>query len=133
MWDFSMNKRQLAKKHEEAMAALYDGVRSPTSGASPVDKGDVRIKDDRTLMECKLAGSVDKPKRTKIVKDMEKIAIEAYEEGRDPALALRYYDPDSRLANKSTGYVDLIVRLAKDDALRSWRLKLDDEARQNKT
>jgi hypothetical protein len=121
-----MNKRELAKKHEDFIAALFSGKRSASSGASIVDKGDVRVTDDQTLMECKYQGDpVTPPKsKSKIVRVLEKIAIEAYEEGKDPALALRYYDPDSTLANKTTGYVDVVVRLAGDDAYRSERLRV---------
>lgn len=115
-----MNKRQLAKQHEDYIAGIFGGIRSKTSGASPVDKGDVRIKGDQNLIECKMTGTPGtKPKRrATLVRQMEKIAVEAYEEGLDPAVALRYFDPDSPLADRATGYVDFIVRPVKDDVMR---------------
>jgi len=113
--------RKLATKHEDYVADVFSGVRSRTSGASIVDKGDVRVKDDRTLFECKYSGSPGQPRKSKskIVRDLEKVADEASDEGLEPALALRFYDPDSSLASKQTGYVDVVVRLIHDDARRS--------------
>ena len=48
---------------------------------------------------------------------MEKMADEAYAEGKDPALALRYFCPDSPLASYD-GWVDLTVRLTEQDGKR---------------
>jgi hypothetical protein len=45
---------------------------------------------------------------------MEKIADEAWATGLEPALALRFYKPDSRLAD-SKGFIDLVVRRVADD------------------
>lgn len=120
-----MNKRQLAKQHEEAIAALFGGIRSKSSGASVVDKGDVRVKDEANLFECKLKGEPgSQPKRkATLVRQMEKVSSEAYAEGLDPAIALRFFDPDSPLSDPATGWVDLVVRVAGDDALRSERLR----------
>jgi hypothetical protein len=50
-----------------------------------------------------------------LLRQLEKIAQEAWEQGLDPMLALRYYDPDSILADKD-GWIDLTVRRAVDDA-----------------
>lgn len=52
--------------------------------------------------------------KPKVLKEFEKIAVEAYAEGRTPALALRYCAPDSILAD-ADGWVDLIVRTVGDD------------------
>jgi flagellar basal body rod protein FlgC len=57
----------------------------------------------------------EKPVRSTLLSDFEKVADEAYANDRDPALALRFYKPDSPLANEK-GYVDLTVRLMSDDA-----------------
>ncbi len=63
-----------------------------------------------------MTGKPGKPvKKAKIVKDMEKIAEEAWSEGREPVLALRYFDPTSILADPE-GWVDLSVRRTEDDA-----------------
>lgn len=105
-------------EHETFIARLYSGHRSRSSGAADTDAGDVRVKVEGTLFECKTTGEPGKPKSTKIIKEMEKIRLEAYEEGREPALALRYFNPDSSLADIN-GYVDLVVRLAHEDANRS--------------
>lgn len=103
-------------EHEEWVAKQYRGKRSESSGAADHDQGDVR--DPDTLFECKTAGSPGKPKRTTLTKVMEKIADEAWAESREPAICLRYFDPDSPLANRA-GYVDFSVRLTADDAVRS--------------
>jgi hypothetical protein len=55
--------------------------------------------------------------KPKVLKEFEKIAVEAYAEGREPALALRYFAPDSALANVD-GWVDLMVRSVGDDRAR---------------
>lgn len=112
------SKKRLSRDHEEFIAKLYDGRRSPSSGAQAHDAGDVRTKE--TLFECKgkfgpRVGA--KPVRATLVEQMEKITDEAYEGMRVPALALRYYMPDSPLANME-GFVDLVVRLAGDDSER---------------
>jgi hypothetical protein len=45
----------------------------------------------------------------------EKNAVDAHLEGRSPVVALRYYWPDSPLANPK-GWVDFAVRLLDEDA-----------------
>lgn len=50
----------------------------------------------------------------KILDEFEKIAKEAYAEGHTPALALRYYAPESILSDVD-GFVDLMVRTVGDD------------------
>jgi hypothetical protein len=66
-------------------------------------------------------GTTNKPRKPPAwVKDFEKITHEAYAEGRDPVLAFRFYDPESILSDPS-GYIDLTVRRASEDALREKR------------
>lgn len=119
-------KHELAVRHEKTVAKAYPrGKRSSTSGASPVDKGDVKVVADNTLFECKgrfgeLAGKV--PVRATLVTQMEKIANEAWESLKDPAIALRFYMPNSFLADED-GWVDLVVRRMDDDAVRSRRIR----------
>jgi hypothetical protein len=100
---------------EAHLAKLFDGKRSPSSGGASNDAGDIRCK--RILIEAKVTGTPSKPKRPAWLKQFEKIAEEAWAEGRDPVLAFRFYDPDSILAD-AFGTIDLTVRLAADDALR---------------
>lgn len=117
-----MSKRGTTKalsiKHEDSVARAYGGVRSPSSGAAITDAGDVRVEDQDTLFECKYTGSPEKPARSTLVTRMEKIADEAWAESKEPALALRFYMPESPLAGPE-GWVDLSVRLLNDDAVRS--------------
>jgi hypothetical protein len=104
--------KRLSVDHEEAIARAYGGSRSPSSGGAAHDYGDVRC--PTVLIECKATMQAAKPK---VLKEFEKIAVEAYAEGREPALALRYYAPDSILADVD-GWVDLIVRSVGDDRVR---------------
>jgi hypothetical protein len=104
--------------HEEFIARLYGGRRTKASGSGVKEKGDVRIEAQSEIVECKMSGEPGKPRRVTLVRHMEKVASEAYEEGMDPVVALRYFDPDSTLADRE-GHVDLVVRLARDDARRS--------------
>lgn len=108
------SKKWYSIQHEDYIAKRYDGRRSPSSGAADADSGDVRTHID--LFECKMTGHPgQKPKRkASMVRLMEKIADEAWEEGRNPVLAYRYFDPDSPLADPD-GWVDLIVRRVGDD------------------
>jgi hypothetical protein len=104
-------------EHEEFIAKCYKGKRSPSSGAADHDQGDVKIGSARVggmLFECKTTGDAEKPAKATIVTRMEKIADEAWASGLEPALALRFYKPDSRLAD-SKGFVDLVVRRVADD------------------
>lgn len=112
------SKKQLSEEQEVRVADAYAGIRSRSSGAAEHDQGDVRVRDAHLLIECKgtfgeRTGA--KPVRSTLVTQMEKIADEAWSESREPAIALRYYMPESILAN-NYGYVDLIVRLLEDDA-----------------
>jgi hypothetical protein len=94
------------------------GKRSPSSGAADTDQGDVRA--DRLLIECKMTGGpnviLTKPLPT-FIQQLEKVAEEAYQEGRDPMLALRYYQPESILAG-ADGWIDVGVMLITDLAER---------------
>lgn len=120
------SSKELSIRHEEHIAKLFDGKRSPSSGAAETDAGDVRCK--HLLIECKMTGSpgnmVSKP-LPKFVQEFEKIAQEAWAEGKDPVLALRYYFPDSILAGPD-GWIDLGLMLASDLSwLEDIRVKYD--------
>lgn len=117
-----MTKKEISKQHEEWIAQQYHGIRSKSSGGSDTDKGDVRIATTRTLFECKATGEPGgKPKYTTIIRHLEKIADEAWIEGKEPALALRYFCPESPLAGWD-GWLDLTVRLTTDDKERDgWQ------------
>ena len=108
----------LSRRQEERIAKIYGGVVSPSSGASAADPGDVRTDDQ--LFECKHTGTFDKPAKSISIKlsDLEKIADEAWAEGRDPVMALCIYNPDSVLSDHE-GNVDVIVRLKRDDWVRN--------------
>jgi hypothetical protein len=101
--------KRLSVDHEEHIARLYGGKRSPSSGGAGHDNGDVRC--PTLLVECKATMNA----RPKVLKEFEKIAKEAYAEGRTPALALRYFAPESILADVG-GWVDLIVYNVRDDS-----------------
>lgn len=110
------SKKDLSIEHEEYVAARYGGRRSPSSGAAFTDLGDVRRGVD-LLIECKGEfgeRTGKKPVRSTLVSYFEKIADEAWQGDRIPAIALRFFMPDSPLAN-NLGYVDLIVKLLEDD------------------
>jgi hypothetical protein len=111
------SKKARSVAHEDWIAKLYAGKRSPSSGGAFTDAGDVRTTDQ--LIECKtdMPTTTNAERKPKIVKQMEKIADEAWQEGREPVLALRLFQPDSVLASPE-GYVDLTVRLTRDDAYR---------------
>ncbi len=115
--------KRLSVDHEEFIAREYDGVRSASSGGAAHDQGDVRC--PASLIECKATMAQGKPK---ILKEFEKIAAEAYSEGKSPLMALRYYAPDSPIADID-GWVDLSVRLVGDD--RERELAYVNEARRN--
>lgn len=102
--------------HEDHIAALYGGIRSRSSGGADNDQGDVRT--DKYLIECKMTGGPgEKPKKLPVfIQQLEKITEEAYTEGREPVLALRYFAPNSILATWD-GWVDVVVRRAADAAM----------------
>jgi hypothetical protein len=122
------SSKALSVDHEDHIAKSYRGRRSPSSGASDTDAGDVRTQ--YTLFECKLTGSPGKlceeheridckdcMKTPTLVRHMEKVAHEAYAEERWPAVALRFYAPHSTLANPQ-GWVDMTVRMTHEDKYR---------------
>jgi hypothetical protein len=104
--------KRLSVDQEDTIARIYGGTRSPSSGGAAHDYGDVRC--PGLLIECKVTMQ---EKRPKILKEFEKIAAEAWAEGREPALALRYFAPESILAD-TDGWVDLMVRRVADDRVR---------------
>lgn len=111
----SGSKKQLSKEHEDYVAKKYGGRRSPSSGAAVTDLGDVRS--EGYLIECKgqfgeRAG--ENPVRSTLLNQFEKVFDEASQGDRAPAVALRFYKPESALADNQ-GYVDLIVKLMGDD------------------
>lgn len=108
------SKKQLSEEHENRIATFYGGKRSASSGAAVTDQGDVRT--PSLLIECKGQfgeRTGQKPVRSTLLTQMEKITDEAYAEGKTPAIALRYYVPDSPLAD-NYGYVDLMVKFLED-------------------
>jgi hypothetical protein len=106
--------KALSVEHENFIAYLFGGRRSRSSGAAPGDPGDVRA--DPWLAECKMTGNPSEiGKRPGVASQFEKIAKEAAQKGLDPMLALRWYDPDSPLANRD-GWCDLVVMKATDAA-----------------
>ena len=111
------SNKQRSIDHENFIARLFGGIRQKGSGATPRENGDVRIVNSNSIFECKCTGEPGKPKRTTLIKQFEKVANEAHSEGRTPAIALRFFVPDSPLANKD-GWVDLVVRQAGEDAER---------------
>lgn len=103
-------KKALSVRQEDFIARVYGGVRVKGSGSKVHSKGDVRTTNH--LFECKMTTIP-----SKFLKDFEKVAREAYAEGREPVLCYREYDPDNILSN-SEGYVDITMRLTADDVLR---------------
>lgn len=115
------SSKALSVEHEEWVAMQYGGRRSPSSGGAAHDQGDVRT--EKYLIECKLTGRPGKPAKSTVLTHLEKIADEAYAEGREPLVALRFYSPDSMLAN-SQGWVDVVVRKVAEDVElvdKAWR------------
>lgn len=112
--------KALSVQQEDHVAALYNGKRSASSGAASNDSGDVRAASD--LIECKVTGHPGgPPKRSTLLRHFEKVAEEAYAEGRSPVVALRFWCPDSTLAD-THGWVDLAVRTLEEDAHRTGLL-----------
>ena len=101
-------------EHEKWIAQKYLGRRTSNSGASDIDKGDVRA--GRFLYECKVTGEYDKPATGYRItlKEFEKAFEEACRYDLYPAMAVRLRAPDSPLADKD-GNVEFVVRLVRDD------------------
>lgn len=106
--------KRFSVEHEDFIAKKYYGVRQESSGAVAGDEGDVRT--PTLLIECKMTGNPAQPLKRKptLLAQFEKIAEEAGMDSRHPQMALRYYWPDSPLANRE-GWVDLTVKLVSDD------------------
>ena len=109
--------KKLSVDQEEFVARKYGGKRSASSGAAVHDRGDVRT--STHLIECKHTGTFDKPAKSISLKldDLEKIADEAWSEGKSYAVALRIYAPASVLADRG-GFIDLMVRPLSEDVER---------------
>jgi Holliday junction resolvase len=96
-----------AQNHENYIAKMYNGRRSPSSGASWADRGDVRfdISDFHFTAECKTTGK----KSFSIKKETwDKIVEEAQEQNRRPCMFIRFEDESGRM-------IDLVVRSIHDD------------------
>jgi hypothetical protein len=104
--------KELSVRQEDHIAYLFEGRRSPSSGAAVTDPGDVRC--ERLLIECKMTMSKAK---SKLLTQFEKVAKEAWERDKEPMVALRYFDPESILADRD-GWIDLTVMLARDSSER---------------
>lgn len=107
------SSKRISVDHEEHIAYLFGGKRSPSSGASSHDYADVKT--EHLAIECKT--TMSETKYNELLKQFEKVAEEAWEHGKDPMLAIRVRRPDSKLADRD-GFVDLTIRRAEDDALR---------------
>ncbi len=121
-------------EQESRIAECYRGTRSASSGAAVTDSGDVVTRD--YLIECKTTGGpAEKPiSAPKFVKELAKVMEEAHERSKTGMLCLRYYLPDSYLANRS-GWVELTVRTTHDDVQRNEDLeeyKVDLQIAENK-
>lgn len=121
------SKKARSVEHEEFIARQYMGQRNAGSGALDTEHGDVVT--PTRVFECKTTGEPkvckhnrswhdceDCYRKPTMVSRMEKVWDEAHEIGKEPALALRFYDPYSPLADFN-GFVDLVVQLVGDDAL----------------
>lgn len=117
-----MAKRGTVKRksveQEDFIAAHYHGRRSPSSGAADTDSGDVVT--DTHLFECKVTGNPEEPLKrpinSKLNDELVKIAEEAWQRGKTPVLALRWFEPDHILSDRS-GWVDIVLKRVVDDSL----------------
>ena len=76
------SNRFYSKKQENTVAGLIQGRRTPNSGATHFDKGDVA--GDNILIECKTLKKVQKS-HTINVEDLDKIQEEAFARGKQLA------------------------------------------------
>lgn len=112
-----MPDRKLIKEHsraqEEFIARVVAGKRSPSSGASIYDDGDVDSAD--FIVECKMSGNPDKHAKSISLRlnDLEKVFDEAALNKKTPLMALRIYNPESLISDHK-GNVDLICIRAQD-------------------
>ena len=103
--------KELSVKQETDIAKLYSGKRSPSSGAQPHDRGDVRYEIHlsdifKYTAECK----VTRARSFNLLKGTwDKIKEEAAEQDRRPCMFVRFYD------GHSGRYEDLIIRSVDDD------------------
>lgn len=100
-------KTAMAQRHEGYIARMYGGRRSPSSGASWSDRGDVRlsIKDCEFTAECKTTET----KSYSLKRDTwNKIVEEAQEQNRRPCMFIRFQ-------LESGDSIDLVVRSIHDD------------------
>lgn len=116
--------KRFSTDQEKFVARQYRGTVSPSSGAADNDGGDVRAEHD--LIECKMTGTPGKIctkhetpdcptcTRTPFIRTFEKIAEEAYLEGKSPVIAQRFWCPDSPLS--VNGWIDVSIRLLAEDA-----------------
>lgn len=119
-----MAKRGTVKRRsveqEDFVASCYpDGRRSPSSGAH--DEIDVFTR--WSGIECKFEGAPGERKEVKSyrikLEDLEEIVDSARKIGRDGALAVRVFAPESPLADRD-GNVDFAVRPLVEDGGREW-------------
>lgn len=104
----SKTKTARAEKHESFIAKMYKGRRSPSSGASWSDRGDVRfdIKNDfKFTAECK---TTEKKSYSIKLETWNKIVEEAQEQDRRPCMFVRFEDESGQM-------IDLVVRSINDD------------------
>jgi hypothetical protein len=80
----------LGRTLENDIAAKYGGRRSPSSGASAFDKGDVRF--DEYLAECKTTEA--KSFSFKLA-TWDKAKQEALDLGKEPVMFVRFFDRDT--------------------------------------
>lgn len=104
-------------EQEDFVASVYpEGRRSPSSGAHD----EIDVFTVQSGIECKFEGGPGGKEvysyRVKL-SDLEKVVDAAGKTGRDGALAVRLYAPESPLAG-AEGNVDLVVRVLSDDASR---------------
>jgi hypothetical protein len=109
--------RKLIKEHsiaqEEFVAKIARGRRSPSSGASLYDDGDVE--NDIYIVECKMSGNPEKFAKSISVRlaDFEKVHEEAALNRKAPAMALRIHNPESVLADHK-GNIDFVCVTLKE-------------------
>lgn len=104
----SKTKTLRAQNHENYIARMYKGRRSPSSGASWSDRGDVRfeVKDDfKFTAECK---TTEKKSYSIKLDTWKKAVEEAQEQDRRPCMFVRFEDESGRM-------IDLVVRSIHDD------------------
>jgi len=98
---------------ENFIASSLGGKRSPSSGASIYDDGDVE--NDIFVIECKMSGNPDKSAKSISLRlaDFEKVFDEASLNRKTPMVTLRIYNPDSVLSDHK-GNADFVCVRLKD-------------------